>query len=76
MIWNKLNYLFKIASVYGVLVYNGWKISSKVPWAYKSPGGGGTQYKRPYEDVPPTWVAKSTSWYMNDYYKMQNLVYE
>ena len=27
---------------------------------------GGTQYKRPYGDVPPTWVAKSTSWYMND----------
>ena len=28
--------------------------------------GGGTQYKRPYGDVPPTWVAKSASWYMND----------
>ena len=28
--------------------------------------GGGTQYKTPYRDVPPTWVAKSTSRYMND----------
>ena len=28
--------------------------------------GEGTQYKRPYGDVPPTWVAKSASWYMND----------
>ena len=27
---------------------------------------GGTQYKRPYRDVPPTWVAKSASGYMND----------
>ena len=27
---------------------------------------GSSQYKRPYRDVPPTWVAKSTSWYMND----------
>ena len=42
--------------------------------------GGGTQYKRPYGDVPPTWVAKSASWYINDplldSYFMQNLVYE
>ena len=38
---------------------------------------GGTQYKRHYGDVPPTWVAKSASWYMNESpYKMQNLVYE
>ena len=29
-------------------------------------GGRGTQYKRPYENVPPIWVAKSASWYMND----------
>ena len=27
---------------------------------------GGTQYKRLYGDVPPTWVAKSASWYIND----------
>ena len=27
---------------------------------------GGTQYKRPYGDVSPTWVAKSASWYLND----------
>ena len=27
---------------------------------------GGTQYKRPYGDMPPTWVAKSASWYLND----------
>ena len=27
--------------------------------------GVGTQYKRPYGDVPPTWVAKSASLYMN-----------
>ena len=27
---------------------------------------GGTQYKRPYKDVPPTWVAKSASWSLND----------
>ena len=29
--------------------------------------GRGTQYKRPYidGDMPPTWVAKSASWYMN-----------
>ena len=28
---------------------------------------GGTQYKRPYRDVPSTWVAKSASfnWCMN-----------
>ena len=31
-----------------------------------TPGEGGTQYKRPYGDVPQTWVAKSASWYMND----------
>ena len=31
-------------------------------WKYR----GGSQYKRPYGDVPPTWVAKSASWYMND----------
>ena len=30
-------------------------------------GEGGTQYKRPYRDVPPTWVAKSASWYMIPY---------
>ena len=30
------------------------------------PGGGGTQYRRPYGDVPQTWVAKSAFWYMND----------
>ena len=29
-------------------------------------GGGDTQYRRPYGDVPPTWVAKSATWYMND----------
>ena len=28
--------------------------------------GGGTQYKRPYGNVPPTQVAKSASWYVND----------
>ena len=28
--------------------------------------GGVTRYKRPYGDVPPTWVAKSVSWYMNE----------
>ena len=28
--------------------------------------GGGTQNKRPNGDVPPTWVIKSNSWYMND----------
>ena len=27
---------------------------------------GGTLYKRPYGDVPPTWVAKSASWYISD----------
>ena len=27
---------------------------------------GGTQYKRSYGDVPPTWKANSTSWYIND----------
>ena len=31
--------------------------------------GGGDQYKRPFGDVPSTWVpgmeAKSASWYMN-----------
>ena len=31
---------------------------------------GGTLYRRPYEDMPPTWVAKSASWYMNDPYNM------
>ena len=25
----------------------------------RSPGGGGTQYKSGYRDVPQTWVAKS-----------------
>ena len=25
-----------------------------------------TQYKRHYGDKPPTWVAKSASWCMND----------
>ena len=39
-------------------------------------GLGDTQYKRPYGDVPPTWVAKSASWYMNDPHKVQNVVYE
>ena len=29
-------------------------------------GVGGTQYKRPYGDVPPTWVVKSTFWYISD----------
>ena len=29
---------------------------------------GGTQYKIPYGNVPPTWVAKSASLYMNDTY--------
>ena len=29
------------------------------------PGGYSVQ-KRPYGDVPPTWVAESASWYMND----------
>ena len=43
--------------------------------AYFHPGGG-TQYKRPYRDVPPTWVAKSASWYMGAPCKMQNLVSE
>ena len=34
---------------------------------FHPPGGvGGTQYKRPYGDVLPTWAAKSASWYMND----------
>ena len=37
----------------------------------KQPGGYSVQKK-----VPPTWVAKSTSWYMNDpSYKMKNLIY-
>ena len=26
----------------------------------------GTQYKRPYRDVPQTWVPKSASWFIND----------
>ena len=30
------------------------------------PRGWGTQYRRSYGDVPPTWIAKSVSWYMND----------
>ena len=33
---------------------------------YFSGGGGGTQYKRPYGDVPPARVATPASWYMND----------
>ena len=37
---------------------------------------GGTQYKRPYGDVPPTWVAKSASWYINDPLWNAKLVYE
>ena len=36
----------------------------------------GTQCKRHYRDVLPTWVAKLASWFMNDPYKTQNLVYE
>ena len=35
----------------------------------------GTQYKRPYRDVLQTWVEKSASWYINDPYLMQNLVF-
>ena len=34
--------------------------------SHVNPRGVGIQYKRPYKDVPPTWVAKSASWYMND----------
>jgi hypothetical protein len=34
------------------------------PWFI--PGGGGTQYKWPYGDVPQTWVAFSALWYIND----------
>ena len=44
------------------------------------PGGGGgycTQYKRPYEDMPPTWVAPPGIYqYINDPISMQNFVYE
>ena len=29
-------------------------------------GGGGTQYKWPYGDVPQTWVPISPVWYIND----------
>ena len=36
------------------------------PIQLQSGGRGSTKYKRPYEDVPPTWVPKSGSWYMND----------
>ena len=38
--------------------------SLSMNWQEKYPGG--TQYKRSYGDVLPTWVAKSASWYMND----------
>ena len=38
--------------------------------------GGGTRYKIPYGDVPPKWVAKSASLYLNDPLKTQNLVFE
>ena len=34
----------------------------EVPMLIIVPGGGGAQYR----DVPPTWVAKSASWYKND----------
>ena len=37
---------------------------------------GGNQYKRPYEHVLQTCVAKSASWHINYPYFMQNLVYE
>ena len=36
------------------------------PNAKEEARGGGTQYKRPYGDVPPTLVAKSAFWYMNN----------
>ena len=29
-------------------------------------GSNNREDKRPYGDVPPTWVAKSASWYIND----------
>ena len=49
---------------------------NSVIYVHHARGGGGTQYKRLYGDVPPTWVAKSASWYLNDPLKTQNLVYE
>ena len=35
---------------------------------YLHQGGGGTE--------PPAWIIKSATWYINDPYKMQDLVYE
>ena len=35
-------------------------------WKKRLKFWGSTQFKRPYRDVPPTWVAKPASWYMND----------
>ena len=50
-----------ISNVYGLFSLG------EYPW--------GTQYKRPNRDVPPTWVAKLASWYINDPCIMQNLVF-
>ena len=41
-------------------------LTIEIIWGMQSLGVGSTQYKRPYRDVPPTWVAKSASWYLND----------
>ena len=46
---------FKWATWY--LLMKAWELQN---------GGGGTQYKRSYRDVPQTWVAKLASWYIND----------
>ena len=42
------------------------QIINRGPVVAFSGGGWGTQNKRSYGDVPPTWVAKSAFWYMND----------
>ena len=55
--------------LYSKIVYV-WCLVNRFHW-YSADGG--TQYKRPNGDVPPTWVAKSASSYMNDLLKMQNL---
>ena len=57
---------FSLAYVIGKLKVNGHNY-----W-----GEGLLNTKKPYRDVPPTWVAKSAFWYMNDPLKMQNLVSE